>query len=281
MIERTAEALRFFVSIYKDAPLPPPCDHYVALGVGGYRPATTSLHAFSDNVGDSISEKNVHYSELTGWYWIWKNVTDVNTIGLCHYRRYFVLDENEGYLTRRRNRRSSGLKIEGRLSFRSKPETIHFHPNARSFAYLTAPERTRFVEKTLAKFDLIVARRQWRNGSIAQQYAASHVQEDWDLFLQGIKELYPHYAGEIKWFDRTQYVHPYNMMISSKAYFDRYMSTLFPLLFWMEKKRPFRLDPYQCRAPAFLAERFFTFYLHVTGSRYAEVPVAISETTAV
>jgi hypothetical protein len=48
----------------------------------------------------------------------------------------------------------------------------------------------------------------------------------------------------------------------------------------MEKKKRFRSDPYQCRTPAFLAERFFTFYLHVTGARYAEVPVAISEMTA-
>jgi hypothetical protein len=45
----------------------------------------------------------------------------------------------------------------------------------------------------------------------------------------------------------------------------------------MEQKRPFRKDPYQCRVPAFLAESFFTFYLRVTGPRYAEVPVAILE----
>ena len=195
MIERNLEPLRFFVSIYKDALIAAAMRSLCSAWSRRLSDRTTTLRAFSDTVGDSISEKNVNYSELTGWYWIWKNVTDVNTIGLCHYRRYFVLDENEGYLTRRRNRRSSGLKIEGRLSLRSKPETIHFHPNAKSFAYLTAPERTRFVEETLAKFDLIVARRQWRNGSIAQQYAASHVQEDWDLFLQGIKELYPHYAA--------------------------------------------------------------------------------------
>jgi Domain of unknown function (DUF4422) len=280
MTERNLRPLRFFVSMYKDAPVPL-CEHYSALGVGGYRPTTMSLRAFSDSVGDSISEKNFHYSELTAWYWIWKNVIDVNTIGLCHYRRYFVLDENEGYLTRRRNRRLSGLNIEGRLSLRRKPETIHFHPDSQSFAYLTSPGRTRFVEETLARSDVIVARRQWRRGSIAQQYAASHVQEDWDLFLQGIKELYPHYAREIKWFDEAQYVHPYNMMISSKGYFDTYMSTLFPLLFWMEKEKPFRLEQYQCRAPAFLAERFFTFYLHVTGARCVEVPIAISEITAV
>ena len=70
------------------------------------------------------------------------------------------------------------------------------------------------------------------------------------------------------------------MMIASKTFFDAYMSSLFSLLFWIEEKRPFRTDPYQCRVPAFLAERFFTFYLHVTDTRYAEAPVAISELAA-
>ena len=106
------------------------------------------------------------------------------------------------------------------------------------------------------------------------------MQEDWDLFVQGIETLYPQYSAEISWFDKTSYLHPYNMMIAPKKFFDEYMSLLFPLLFWMEEKRPFRTDPYQCRVPAFLAERFFTFYLHATRARAAEMPIAILEATA-
>lgn len=43
-----------------------------------------------DSIGDNISEKNRQYSELTALYWIWKHV-DEDVIGLCHYRRHFVL----------------------------------------------------------------------------------------------------------------------------------------------------------------------------------------------
>ena len=281
MVELNLKRLCFFVALHKDAPLPPACDHYVALGLGGYKP-TTSMRAFSDDIGNSIVNKHRHYSELTGWYWIWKNVSDIKILGLSHYRRYFVLDEDEWWLFRRRNRRRSGLKIDGRLSLTPKPPAIRFQPSAQSFAYITAPERTRFLEETLSRYDVIVPRRQTiiDGMCLSQQYVSAHFQEDWDLFVQGIQELYPQYSGEIKWFDKTNYIHRYNMMIAPKTFFDTYMSSLFPLLFWMEEKRPFRTDDYQCRVPAFLAERFFTFYLHVTGAMYTEAPIAISELTA-
>ena len=226
---------------------------------GGYRP-TAYPFSFSDDTGESISSRNKHYSELTGWYWIWKNVSDVDILGLCHYRRYFLLDNKKFLFFRRRKR--------------------YFQPTPDYFNHITAEKRTAFAEKMLSNHDVIVPQRVPLGASLSAHYAACHAQDDWDLFIEGIRELYPQYASEIKWFDKTHYIHSYNMMIARKEFFDRYMSYLFPLLFWMEQKKPFRTDPYQCRVPAFLAERFFTFYLHVTRTRYAEMPIAILEATA-
>lgn len=60
---------------------------YIPLQVGaeGKEP----LPYTPDNTGEHISEKNPHFCELTGVYWIWKNSAEP-VKGLVHYRRYFM-----------------------------------------------------------------------------------------------------------------------------------------------------------------------------------------------
>lgn len=42
-----------------------------------------------DDSGNNISKLNIYYAELTGQYWVWKN-SNVEVIGFCQYRRWFV-----------------------------------------------------------------------------------------------------------------------------------------------------------------------------------------------
>ena len=42
-----------------------------------------------DNTGENISSRNRRYSEMTVFYWMWKN-TDADYIGICHYRRQWI-----------------------------------------------------------------------------------------------------------------------------------------------------------------------------------------------
>lgn len=76
---------------------PPKNPIYVPLHVG--RQGKEDLGYLGDNLGENISELNPLYGELTGLYWIWQNVHDIDYMGLCHYRRYF-LNERGRELTR-------------------------------------------------------------------------------------------------------------------------------------------------------------------------------------
>ncbi len=64
---------------------------YVPLQVG--RAKAENLGYIGDDTGVSISEKNCYYGELTGVYWVWKNIRTSDYVGVCHYRRYFCTEE--------------------------------------------------------------------------------------------------------------------------------------------------------------------------------------------
>lgn len=64
---------------------------YVPLHVG--RAQGVDYGYAGDDTGDNISAKNCYYGELTGVYWVWKNVRTTDYVGICHYRRYFCTEE--------------------------------------------------------------------------------------------------------------------------------------------------------------------------------------------
>lgn len=71
-------------------------DVYIPIHVGKAI-SKCQMDMVGDDSGDNISEKNPMYCELTAQYWAWKNLNDVEYVGLCHYRRYFetqVTDDN-------------------------------------------------------------------------------------------------------------------------------------------------------------------------------------------
>ena len=86
---------RIFVMTHK--PFEIPSDPvYVPVHVG--RKSWCQLHQgedskllsyTGDDSGDNISNQNCYFSELTGMYWVWKNVV-CDYVGICHYRRYLL-----------------------------------------------------------------------------------------------------------------------------------------------------------------------------------------------
>lgn len=78
-------------------------ENLLPMHVGRAIPNRDSLwlteHTIGDDTGDSISEKNKTYNELTAVYWMWKNLS-ANWYGLMHYRRFFRFygEKNSYYL---------------------------------------------------------------------------------------------------------------------------------------------------------------------------------------
>lgn len=68
---------------------------YVPLHVG-HKNAKEDFGYIGDDTGDNISELNCYYAELSGAYWVWKNVVDADYVGICHYRRFLMGEE--GYV---------------------------------------------------------------------------------------------------------------------------------------------------------------------------------------
>jgi len=247
----------FFVATHKPWPLPA---HplYRPIGLGGHRPDDRP-DALSDAEGDSIAERNPHYSELTGWYWIWKNVRDLDVVGLCHYRRYFFLQPGHpGFL-------SNKLYLEPTAGNMAGP--LFEHPEV-------------LLREVHRQGGVIVPRPAIFPGSVSWQYAHCHRSTDWQAFLQAVVETSPVHARHLTYFDSSRQMTPYNMMIAPWSFFDDYMALMMAVLERTESLIDYPDDPYQQRIPAFLAERLFTLHLVATRPKRLEVPVLITDRKA-
>ena len=76
-----------YVAVHKQTTLPQERG-YIPLQVGA--DIHPRLPYMGDNTGVHISDKNPHYCELTGLFWVWQNTRD-SYKGLVHYRRFFTI----------------------------------------------------------------------------------------------------------------------------------------------------------------------------------------------
>lgn len=233
---------KIFICAHKEVPLPQhpyflPVQAGAALHdhINGYQP---------DDEGDNISIKNPHFCELTCHYWAWKNLKDVDIIGLNHYRRYFDF-------TRKWPQFSADKRFIETTSFLSQDYQF--------------PD----LEKLLSKYDIILpVARHWRVSN-TQQYADYHIAKDWEILRQIIKERHPVYMPAFeKTMDHSNKSVGYNMFITHWEYFNAYSEWLFDILFEVERRVPPIKDPIQSRIYGYMSERLINvfceyYHLHI------------------
>lgn len=201
-----------------------------------------------DDTGDNISVMNDRYSELTVLYWIWKNST-ARYVGLMHYRRFLNL---------------------------ASPHSLASPEN---YFGLTRQNILKRMENIDILTDRYVGLNTGRN--VYEHYARNHYIEDLYMIISYIRHHYPEMENELNEFLLGPYYVPTNMFIARKEVIDAYCEWLFDVLFAVDDDMNIQhglYDPsprysdtsykYQKRAPAFIAERLFSFWLMYNKDKY-------------
>ena len=194
-----------------------------------------------DDEGENISEKNLHYCELTGLYWAWKNLK-ADYIGLAHYRRHFAAGKHFG---------------DKKQRVVSRPE----------------------LEQKLKDTDILLPtpRNYWIETNYSQ-YAHAHHAIDLDTTKQILTEKYPEY---IRAWDESMKLtkgHRFNMFVMKKDKFDAYCRWLFDILFELENRLDISAyNPNDSRVFGFVSERLLDIWIETNGYQYRNMPYVFIE----
>lgn len=228
----------------------PQQEEYIPIKVGRMK---NDFAKITDDIGDNISSRNSSFCELTALYWLWKNKDLEDFVGVCHYRRYFYINNPPNKLLKKCVKNINDCKNE--------IATVN-------------------IETLLNDYEIIVPKAEVFLESMENNYKRMHIQEHWDVMMEVISEKLT--VEEMKIARKTfsnKYGYICNMFITRKNIFNDYMKWLFEILFELEKRININLnDSYQCRVFGFIAERLQNVYIHINKLNALEVPmIYISE----
>ena len=217
--------LKMFVMTHKETFIPE-IECYFPLLVGACNKCELKkIYTITDDTGENISIKNLHYCELTGLYWLWKNV-HTDYIGVCHYRRYFT-----------------------RARMYSKKTKYYL--------------REKDIEKILKNYDMIVPERRKCDNTIPNIVRVAPNIKDLIEIKDALSAVCPEYVEDYDAFLKQNSFYLYNMMITTKTLFDEYCEWLFPVLEYIEEHHDMTTESrYRQRLYGFLAERLLFVWLH-------------------
>ena len=219
----------------------PEDDVYLPLHVGKALHEDLDLGYTGDNTGDNISDKNESFCELTGLYWLWKNV-QADYKGLVHYRRHFT--------NRHLGQSKQGSVLKGEDFARVLSQSDILLPKRRKY----------YIETNKSHYD------------------HAHYARDLLATRDVMSRLYPDYLPAFgRQMQRTS-AHMFNMMVMRTDYFDAYCKWLFTVLFAVEECTDIsRYDMFQRRLYGYLSELLLDVWLETNNLDYQENAVTFME----
>lgn len=211
---------------------------YIPLHVGAERNKNANGQVvdfgyLKDNTNENISMLNDSFCELTGLYWMWKNLKD-DYLGLVHYRRHFCMRKRKG--------------LENVLTY---SELKPYLGKVKVFV----PKKRRYYIETLYS-----------------HYAHTHYAAHLDETKKIIQKRYPEYLSSYEEVLQHTYGYMFNMMIMEKNIFSEYCSWLFDILFELKDRIEIPVDLYQRRCFGRVSEIIFNVWLfqNVKSGRISE-----------
>lgn len=222
------------VAAHKQFPMPKK-DGYMPVLVGAVRNYRPEINYQRDDDGENISVKNPNYNELTAVYWAWKNLKDVDAVGLVHYRRFF---------------------------FDSKPYSLK---NVTSI---------KKVNQLLQKYDVILPKkRNYYIETNYSHYIHAHHKEPLNEARKVIAEVYPNYLPAFDKVMKKRGAHMFNMFIMKRNAFESYCSFMFDVLGKLEKRIDIsEYSVQEARVYGYISELLMDVWLYTNVFTYDEIP---------
>jgi hypothetical protein len=242
--------LKIFVTYYKkDYVFSSDIFEPLFLGKSNFKGLTKLL---CDNTGENISDKNRHYGELTGHYWVWKNYlpqAHEDYIGFCHYCRFPELVNNNPL-------RVSKVNLE---------------------EFTEIFDRNSGLTQKLKDYDIIMSFKFNKKETVREYFTVCHGDSQYlDLACGIIKEKSPEYNESIDKVLNSTEAYLCYQFIMKKDLLNEYFEWIFDILGEVEKRTDNWADcteyldyrdpdfpggPARLRMPAYLAERLINIWL--------------------
>ncbi len=226
------------------------------------------LPMLGDDTGDNISHLNPWYCELTALYWVWRNVTGLDYVGFCHYRRYLTPKRVslKEFLHRVRFKWLTAKGYVNKEVYKGIYNYQRVYSEQRIIKFLKHDEST--IWKSL-NGELFLPRPIDMNLSVMKQFEEMHGREPLLVMIDAIKKYDPVFCPYLIQSLESHQLFAFNMFVVPWYKFSEIMTKVFLILNYVKDQLDLS-DHTNSRMLGFLSERLIGGYLS-KGSGGAEI----------